>query len=227
MRIARLAPPCLGALLCALLATRGAAPAFAQGRPLVDHYTLNLGVSQSTAFINVTRNRDGEVAHLVSDSDYSPYVGLSTPPFFLGSTGFAVGITASYSQFTASQQEFPQQGPAALDTQARGEMFFITPALSYYLGRESPTQFLRVLAGVGWGWARVQGRVQFGDTPGAEASEEMRSPSGASPAVATAIEYRYRIFSIAVYGGGPKLETPDHTYQLGDNSVVLSLAIPF
>lgn len=193
------------------------------GRPLVDHSSLKLGVSYSEGFVTVVRNRDQSEATLLSDSDYSPYVSFASPPLFLFGSNLAIGLSLNYSEFTSSQQQFAGRGPAALGSTVEVQMLTITPELSLYLGKESQTQFLRFSFGQGWGFAELKGRVQFGNRPGAENSELVGSPSGATPAVSFSVEYRLGPVSLAYFGGGPKIETPNHTYTLGEDTAVLSL----
>ncbi|MCZ6533406.1 MAG: hypothetical protein O7A08_10630 [SAR324 cluster bacterium] len=67
--------------------------------------------------------------------------------------------------------------------------------------------------------------MQFGDTPGAESTEKVGSPSAATPAVSFSVEYRLGFLSLAYFGGGPKIETPQHTYTLGEDTFVLAIVI--
>ncbi|MDH5752027.1 MAG: hypothetical protein OEZ59_06375 [Deltaproteobacteria bacterium] len=217
--------PLMATCLWALFMGPNAAQA---AEPLVSHYNLKLGASYSTSFIQITRKTDQSEARLVSDSDYSPYVSISSPPLFLGSSGFSIGFSFSYTQFEASQQSFTGlPGPQNAGTQFKARVLTATPALSYYLGRNSDFHFLRISYGAGWGWADMGGRVQFGNSPGTEPPENIEDPSGGTAAVSASVEYRIGSVSLAYYAGGPKFETDRHTYILGDNSLVLSYVISF
>lgn len=193
----------------------------AQGA-LVNKTNGKIGLSYSTSFVTATRNSDGAEAKLISDSDYAPYAAFATPPLFLFGSATALGLSMSYAQFEASTQEFATQGPQPIGSKAKVRMLVVTPALSYYMGKTSPSQFLRLSAGMGWAWSQISGKVEFGDKPGAEPPEDLVAPSSPSQAVSFAAEYRVRSLSLAVYLGGPKIENDQHTYQMGDNSVVLS-----
>lgn len=199
----------------------------AQGGALVDNYSVKVGVAYSESFIQVTRTSDDSVAELVADSDYSPHLSFATPPFFLGDSGLALGVSASYAQFTASQQEFPTEGPASIGSTVEGRMLILTPSVSYTVGRTSPTQFLRIAFGAGWAWADISGRVQFGDTLNAESSEPLEAQEGVSNAVLFSLEYRLGPLSLAFMGGGPKIETPSHSIIMGEDSIVLAWVINF
>lgn len=209
-----------------LLMTLGQA-AGQQRSQLLSNYHFKLGVSYSTGFINVTRNRDEAEASLVSDSNYSPYVSIGSPPYFLFNSGIALGITSSYSQFSTSQQDFPNQGPERTGDETEGRMLTITPTLSYYLGKQNNTHFLKFAIGAGWGWGRITGGAQFGDTPGAEPPEKFDPVEGTGNAVYFSIEYRLLDLSLAYFAGGPLIETDKFNVQMGDNSAVLSYVFDF
>ena len=211
------------ALLGLLLLFPGGILMAQQGRPLVDNTSLKIGAAFSQAFIEVTRKSDDSKANLVSDSDVSLSGSLSTPPFFLGDSIFAIGISLSYSEFTASEQEFTGQGQAATGSRAEGQMLIITPSISMYLGRNSPTQFLSVTFGQGWAFAKLSGTVQFGTTLGAETAEQMDTSSDPSPALFFGLEYRLGFLSLGYTAGGPLIETQNHTYRLGNDTVVLAV----
>ena len=195
------------------------------GRPLVDNTSLKLGISHSDGFVRVVRNSDQSEANLVSDSEVSPYIALSTPPLFLFDSSVAVGVSATYAEFTSSQQDFPGQGRASVGSRMEVQMLTITPELSLYIGKNSDFQFFRISVGQGWGFASLKGQVQFGTTPGAEPPENVQSPSGATPAVSFSVEYRIGPVSLAYFGGGPKIETKPHTYTLGEDTLVLAFVI--
>jgi len=106
-------------------------------------------------------------------------------------------------------------------------MAILTPAISYYLGRTSSSQFLRISLGAGWAYAKISGQVQFGDTPGAESSETLENPEGVSSAILFALEYRAGPISLALMGGGPKIESKDHIITMGENSLVAAWVFNF
>ena len=218
--------PYLGILLGLAILIHGST-IFAQTRSLANQYSLKGGVSYSTSFIRITRLSDNAEADLISDSDFSPYLSLGSPPWFLFSSGLSAGITASYSQFKASRQDFPASGPASAGNTAEGRMLIITPALSYFLGKDSASQFLRITAGIGWAFATVDGRVEFGNKPGQEPPEDLLTPPGANNAVTMSIEYRLGPISMAVYSGGPLIETRQHEIQMGNDAFVLSYVYGF
>lgn len=213
------------ALLAGVLVAGWPAPGLrAQGgQPLVAGYAIKVGASYSESFIEVTRLSDDAQATLVADGDLSPYLSWSSPPWFLGVGGLAVGVSASYNEFTASRQSFGGgPGPETTGDTASGQLVTVTPEVIYYFGRASPTQYLRLAAGVGWGLAAFSGHVQFGNTLGAEMPEPFQSPQGLTAAVSTSIEYRYKWVAVAWIAGGPAAENQVHHFKWGDSVVTLS-----
>lgn len=209
-----------------ILYSRGIATAQGAGA-LLDNSNLKIGLSYSQATVTVIRNSDNSEVNLAAESRVFPYISIATPPFFFGESALAFGISVSYSSFTASQEDFPNGESQTAGNQLTVETAAITPALSYYFGRNSATQFLRLFAGQGWGSTNISGNVQFGATSDAENPERATSPSGTTVAVTFGFEYRYRSLSLAFFGGGPKIETENHTITLNDNRTVLAYVIDF
>ncbi len=198
--------------------------ALAQGSsPLLEGYRIKVGAGFADSFIRITRKSDNAEARLITDTDASPYVSFSSPPLFFGSSGLAFGVSASYNEFSAERQSFTGgAGPEATGSVASGQLVTLTPELLYFIGRNSPTQYLRFALGVGWGVASFSGFVRFGDTLAGSLPEPFESPSGTINAVAFSVEYRYKALSVGYSAGGPAAENDVHSFQWGENTLTVA-----